>query len=97
MKNDTTCYEYLAIKAQITALEKQLEPIKKQMIANGDYQSDLFSVEIQTIEQNRVCGADELLEKVGFVKVNELGLIKNSSYQKINAKQKLQMPNQKVG
>jgi len=93
MNNETltnhTLAQYLAIKEQITALEKQLKPLKEEIEAAGSLETDQFSVEIKAVTVNRTVGCDELLEKVGIVKVNELGLIKESTYNKITVKQKL--------
>jgi hypothetical protein len=83
-----TLISFLTIKEQISALEKQLKPLKEEIEANGSMENDQFSVIIQEIEQNRVVGADELLLKVGIVKVTELELIKTSTYNKLIVKVK---------
>lgn len=81
---------YLDFKEQIAMLEKQIAPIRKEIEANGSLETDMFTVEVKEVEQNRVVGADVLLEKLGPVKVTELELIKTSTYNKVTVKQKLQ-------
>jgi hypothetical protein len=88
--DNQTLITFLSLKEQIATLEKQLAPIRKEIEAAGSLETDAFVVKVDEVTQNRVVGCDELLEKVGFVKVNELGLIRESTYNKVTVKQKLQ-------
>jgi len=87
--NNQTLATYVSIKEQIAILEKQLKPLRDQIEAAGSLETDQFSVDVKMVTQNRTVGCEELLEKVGFVKVNELGLIKESSYAKVTVKPKM--------
>lgn len=87
-KNETLA-RFLAIKQEIKRLEKEQSEIKAQIeAAGGNFETSQFVVSTNQYETNRVCGADELLLKVGFVKCNELGLIKTSSASRLNVERK---------
>ncbi len=87
--NNEMLAHYVALKTEIARLEKQLAPIKEQIEMYGSFETNQFIVKVDQVETNRVCGADELLLKVGFVQVNNLGLIKTSTYNKVTVKPKL--------
>ena len=86
--NNQTLINYLAIKEQIAALEKQLKPIRDEIESGGSFENDAFKVDVKQITQNRVVGCEELIDRLGVVKVTELGLIKESAYNKITVKAK---------
>jgi hypothetical protein len=75
---------FLALKQEIAKLEKQLAPLKKTIEAMGSFETDEFSVEIKLITQHRVVGCEDLIEHLGVILVEEKGLIKESSYNKLN-------------
>ena len=80
--------KFLALKEQIAKLEKELKPIKDEIEAAGSMETEAFIVEVKEVTMHRVVGCDELLEKVGFVEVNRLSLIRDTTYNKVTVKQK---------
>ena len=91
MTNETL-FQFLSLKEQIAALEKQIKPLKEEIEQAGSLETDQFVVEIKEVEQNRTVDCLTLLERLGPVKVAELELIKTSTYNKVSVKQKLVKP-----
>ncbi len=83
-----TLLTFLQIKEQISALEKQLKPLETEIKAAGSMENAMFIVEVKEITVHRTVGCEELLEKVGFVETEKLGLIKSSTYNKLTVKMK---------
>ena len=80
---------FLAIKQEMKRLEKECKAIQSQIeAAGGDFETEGFIVSTSRFETNRVCGAEELLEKVGFVECNNLGLIKTTQASRLNVERK---------
>jgi hypothetical protein len=86
---NNTLAQYLALNQEIAKLQKAQKDIKAKIMAAGDsFETNQFMVSIKEYEFNHVCGANELLEKIGFVKVEELGLIKTSTAKRLDVKRK---------
>lgn len=87
-KNETLA-SYLALGQEIKRLEKERAAIKSQIEkAGGNFETSQFVVSTTEYETNRVCDAETLLIKVGFVKCNELGLINTSTAKRLNVERK---------
>ena len=85
LPSNETLARFLAIKQEIKRLEKEQSAIKSQIEAvGGNFDTGSFLVTTTQYETNRVCSADELLLKVGFVECNNLGLIKTSTASRLN-------------
>ncbi len=87
--SDGQLAEYLALGQEMKRLEKARAAIKSQIEAlGGNFETDQFTVTTTQYETNRVCDAETLLLKVGFVKCNELGLINTSTAKRLNVERK---------
>jgi hypothetical protein len=83
------CEQYMQLRDQIKLLETKKEEIASTLKALGSMETEGFAVILKEIEQNRVVGADTLLERVGIVKCTELDLITKSTYVKLDVKAKI--------
>lgn len=86
---DADLAQFLALGQEMKRLEKERAAIKSRIeAAGGNFETAQFSVTTTQYETNRVCDAETLLLKVGFVKCNELGLINVSTAKRLNVERK---------
>jgi len=86
--NNEMLQKFLVLKQEIAKMEKELAPIKKALEAQGSFETDQFTVEVKSVTQHRVVGCEELIDRLGVVLVEEKGLIKESTYNKVSVERK---------
>ena len=79
---------FLELKSQISFLEKEVEAIKKDILAKGSFETSMFLVEVKEQTQFRTVDANTLCEVLDPVLVSEKGLIKQITFDKVTVKYK---------
>jgi hypothetical protein len=80
--------QYLEISAEISRLEKKKEELKKMLLQEGSFETDMYCFDVKDVDLFRVVDANTLLERLGMMTVEKNGLIRQSSYKKLTVKAK---------
>lgn len=87
MKNETL-RKFLALKDQISLLEKEVDSIKNEIIEIGSFETSEFVVLINKQTQFRTVDANTLCEVLDPVLVAEKNLIKKIEFDRVSVKKK---------
>lgn len=76
--------EYLTLQAQIKAMTKRLEEIKKEIKKCGSFYTSKYSVSVTTQSRTGIAGLEEVKEFINEEILNKYGLIRKSEYQLVH-------------